>query len=181
MCVHRRKTMRASQWTSVGELSTQTQVGEEKEREREKIKRGKIKRNIEINQKIMLTVSGGWRVGCVTGACTNQTTRNENRAEIFGHFESGNSLFFSVFSLLCFLFFCFSVFLFFRLKFLSGLFGFVREGAEETGQEREKGGCYAALPPSSSTLQHNSTRTQTFNRNNNKKPSVTCRFFFLTK
>lgn len=35
------------------------------------------------NKKTMLTVSEGWRMGCVTGACTNQTTRNENWADIW--------------------------------------------------------------------------------------------------
>lgn len=77
-------------------------------------------------------------MGCVTGACTNQTTRNENRAD-FGVFVR---------------------FLF--LSFLEFLDKFLGEMEERAGVR--EGGCYAALPPSSSTLQHNSTRTQTFNR-----------------
>lgn len=51
-CVHRNERVSAN-------CLRKRKVGEEKEREREKIKRGKIKRNTEINKKIMLTVSGG--------------------------------------------------------------------------------------------------------------------------
>lgn len=43
----------------------------------------KKRKYIEINKKTMLTVSKGWRMGCVTGACTNQTTWNENWADIW--------------------------------------------------------------------------------------------------
>jgi len=49
-----------------------------------------------------------------------------------------------------------------------------RSGSRKGERNEERRGCYAALPPSSSTLQHNSIRTQTFN---SKKRNYKTQFF----
>lgn len=72
------------------------------------------------------------------------------------------------------------VYCFFFLFFLSLFRGFSvcpgRSGNRKGERNKRGGGCYAALPPSSSTLQHNSTRTQTFNF---ERRNCKCQFFFL--
>lgn len=66
-------------------------------------------------------------------------------------------------------------FVFFSFKSLSGIFErFVRAGAKGKRKERGREKCYAALPPSSSTLQHNLTRTQTFNFE-----KTNCKYWFF--
>lgn len=133
------KIMRALRRSGRVATLNATKVGEKKE--------NILKRKyIEINKKTMLTVSRGWRVGCVTGACTKPNNSKWKSGRFLDILSSGVYLFF--------------FFIFFFFKSLSGIFRrFVREGAEvgkEKGTREREDATPRCLPQAQrcNTIQH---------------------------